>query len=57
MVDADPLELELAMSENPAPAHRVPDLKSYSGLAAGSVLLLAFLIRLWKASGTFLNLD
>ena len=24
---------------------------------AGFVLLLAFLLRLWKASGTFLNLD
>jgi len=24
---------------------------------AGLVLLLAFLLRIWKASGTFLNLD
>jgi 4-amino-4-deoxy-L-arabinose transferase-like glycosyltransferase len=30
--------------------------KSKSNLA-GSVLLIAFLLRLWKASGTFLNLD
>jgi uncharacterized membrane protein len=30
---------------------------SDSNLAAGLALLLAFLLRLWKASGTFLNLD
>ncbi len=45
------------MSENPAPANRLHDLKPHSGLAIGSVLLLAFFFRLWKASGTFLNLD
>jgi Dolichyl-phosphate-mannose-protein mannosyltransferase len=32
-------------------------LKSHSSLAAGFVLLLAFLLRLWKAAGTFLNPD
>ena len=31
--------------------------KANRDLAAGIVLLLAFLLRLWKASGTFLNLD
>ena len=31
--------------------------ESDSNLAAGFVLLLAFLLRLWKASGTFLNPD
>jgi hypothetical protein len=30
---------------------------SDSNLAVGFVLLLAFLLRLWKSSGTFLNLD
>ena len=49
------------MSKNPAPTKRLPhpdgDLQTYSGLAAGSVLLGAFLLRLWKASSTFLNLD
>lgn len=29
----------------------------FEALAAGFVLLLAFLLRFWKASGTFLNLD
>jgi len=29
----------------------------FETVAAGFVLLLAFLLRLWKASGTFLNLD
>jgi len=29
----------------------------FGAVAAGFVLLLAFLLRLWKASGTFLNLD
>src|SRR6185312_13778432 len=29
----------------------------FEAVAAGFVLLLAFLFRLWKASGTFLNLD
>jgi hypothetical protein len=56
MVDAS-LELELAMSDTPAPASRLHDLNPTSSLAVGSVLLLAFLLRLWKASGTFLNLD
>jgi uncharacterized membrane protein len=31
--------------------------RGFEFLAAGFVLLLAFLLRLWKASGTFLNLD
>src|SRR6476469_10782451 len=43
--------------KNPAPSVGQHDLQSYSGLTVGSVLLLAFLLRLWKASGTFLNLD
>jgi hypothetical protein len=45
------------MSENPAPANGLHDLPTDSGLAMGCVLLLGFLLRLWKASGTFLNLD
>ena len=49
------------MSENPAPPnrqHRLEDhFQTYSSLATASVLLLGFLLRLWKASGTFLNLD
>src|SRR6266852_8385800 len=49
------------MSENPAPSnrqHRLEDhFQTYSSLATASVLLLGFLLRLWKASGTFLNLD
>ena len=50
------------MSENAATSKDLPDLRPYSGLAnsgtaPGFVLLLAFLLRLWKASGTFLNLD
>ena len=49
------------MSESPAPPNWRDRLqnpfKSASGLAPGFVLLLAFLLRLWKASGTFLNLD
>ena len=43
--------------KNPAPPVGQHDLQSYSGLTVGSVLLLAFLLRLWKSSGTFLNLD
>jgi hypothetical protein len=49
------------MSESPKPTnwqHRLENqFKANRGLAAGSVLLLGFLLRLWKASGTFLNLD
>ncbi len=40
------------MSENP-----VQPLHAYAEPASGLLLLLAFLLRLWKASGTFLNLD
>src|SRR5690348_1255268 len=40
------------MSENP-----VQPFHAYTKPASGSFLLLAFLLRLWKASGTFLNLD
>ena len=62
-----PAEPESAMSKKPAPTNGLlhpeadlypdlhPDLNP--GLAAGSVLLLAFFLRLWKASGTFLNMD
>jgi hypothetical protein len=32
-------------------------LQTYSASATGSLLLLAFLLRLWRASATFLNLD
>jgi dolichyl-phosphate-mannose-protein mannosyltransferase len=42
--------------KDPAPSTRLP-LQTYSAVATGSVLLLAFLLRLWRASGTFLNLD
>jgi len=45
------------MSKKPAPTLGLQQLQTHSGLAAGCVLLLAFLLRLWKASGTFLNLD
>ncbi len=49
------------MSESPTPTnwqHRLESqIKAQWNLAAGFVLLLAFLLRLWKASGTFLNLD
>ena len=50
------------MSENSATSKDLPDPRPYSDLAnsataPGFVLLLAFLLRLWKASGTFLNLD
>ena len=55
------LEPETTMTESPAHRHWRDRLenqfKSDSDLAAGFVLLLAFLLRLWKASGTFLNLD
>ena len=42
--------------KDPAPSTRLP-LQTYSAVATGSVLLLAFFLRLWRASGTFLNLD
>ncbi len=49
------------MTESPAPTnwqHRPESrFKTNWNPAAGSVLALAFLLRLWKASGTFLNLD
>jgi Dolichyl-phosphate-mannose-protein mannosyltransferase len=49
------------MSESPAPTNWAKYLENqftaHSTLAAGFVLLLAFLLRLWKASGTFLNPD
>ena len=49
------------MTESPAPTnwqHRLESrFKANWNPAAGSVLALAFLLRLWKASGTFLNLD
>jgi len=56
---------EPSMTESPAPApaptpwqHRLQNqFKANWNLAAGLMLLLAFLLRLWKASGTFLNLD
>ncbi len=49
------------MTESPAPTpwqHRLQSqFKANWNLASGLMLLLAFLLRLWKASGTFLNLD
>jgi len=50
---------ESAMSKDPEPAHGQLNPKNYlpPEFAAGLVLLLAFLLRLWKASGTFLNMD
>src|SRR5258708_22837583 len=45
------------MSENPEHSNRQSYLQAHSGFVTGSVLLMAFLLRLWKASGTFLNLD
>src|SRR4029077_10971639 len=55
------LEPETTMTESGAPPTRRDGLenqfKSDSDLAAGFALLLAFLLRLWKASGTFLNPD
>ncbi len=49
------------MNENPPPHKWQRSIENYfqtySGLTAGSVLLLGFLLRIWKASGTFLNLD
>jgi Dolichyl-phosphate-mannose-protein mannosyltransferase len=53
--------LERSMTESPAPTNWQHPLDSQSktrwNRAAGFVLVLAFLLRLWKASGTFLNLD
>jgi Dolichyl-phosphate-mannose-protein mannosyltransferase len=49
------------MSEKPAPIHWQHRVVSYfeaaPNLGAGGILLLGFLLRLWKASGTFLNGD
>jgi hypothetical protein len=49
------------MTESPAPTNWQDRLenqfKSDSNLAVGVILLLAFLLRVWRASGTFLNLD
>lgn len=49
------------MTESPAPTNWQLRLEHQLGsgwtLLSGFVLLLAFLLRLWKASGTFLNLD
>ncbi len=44
------------MRETSAPAKGLQFRRS-SSLAAGAILLLGFLLRLWRASGTFLNLD
>jgi uncharacterized membrane protein len=41
------------MAESPEASHW----QRFEALATGFVLLLALLLRLWKASGTFLNLD
>ena len=55
------LEPSSPMTESPAPTNWPKYLENQftadSTLAAGFVLLLAFLLRLWKASGTFLNPD
>jgi dolichyl-phosphate-mannose-protein mannosyltransferase len=47
------------MSKNPAPPNRLPNHHHDipTRFAPRCVLLLAFLLRLWKASGTFLNMD
>jgi Dolichyl-phosphate-mannose-protein mannosyltransferase len=47
----------VADMKDPAPPIRQHDLRPYSSVAVGSTLFLAFLFRLWKSSGTFLNLD
>jgi hypothetical protein len=47
--------LESAMNDS-APSTR-QHLQTYSAFATGGVLLLAFLLRVWRASGTFLNPD
>jgi len=46
--------LEIAISENPG---KRSGAQTIYPLFTSSILLLAFLLRLWKASGTFLNLD
>jgi len=55
------LEPETTMTESPARPNWRDGLenqfKSSSNFTLGFVLLLAFLLRLWKASGTFLNPD
>ena len=45
------------MSEKPASTHREDVFPEILSLAAALVLLMAFFLRLWKASGTFLNPD
>ncbi len=45
------------MRETPAPANGLQFFGRSSSFATGSILLLGFLLRLWRASGTFLNLD
>src|ERR1700730_6865490 len=45
------------MRETPAPANGLQFFGRSSRFATGSILLLGFLLRLWRASGTFLNLD
>ncbi|MGH9536494.1 MAG: hypothetical protein ACRD3H_01140, partial [Terriglobales bacterium] len=45
------------MSQNAAPSRGLQPLQPNASFAAWGVLLAAFLLRLWKASGTFLNLD
>jgi hypothetical protein len=50
------------MSQNPEPTHELQTHESRNpeicpAWIAGSVVLLAFLLRFWKASGAFLNLD
>jgi hypothetical protein len=57
MVAASLLRLESSMSKDPAPAKSQYNRRTYSDLATGTVLMLGFFLRLWKASGTFLNLD
>jgi Dolichyl-phosphate-mannose-protein mannosyltransferase len=59
------LEPDTTMTESPASSHwqerlryRLEDtFRANPGCISGFVLLLAFLLRLWKASATFLNLD
>ena len=45
------------MSKDPAPAKSQYNRRAHSDLATGTVLMLGLFLRLWKASGTFLNLD
>ncbi len=53
--------MNCSMTESPASTpwqHRLQNqFKATWNLASGLMLLLAFSLRLWKASGTFLNLD